>query len=133
MRREPLDRSGRYRSMFCMGAESSASVGTESFDPDPSRAGLLQMGQLGMGDNLSYNQPTEVKGLKGKTVASAACGKNHTVDLRLSLSPCHAPRLLPPALPDLPLEKPCRSLPWSTLTRSDARFHGHCRLTQCHV
>ena len=72
--------------MFCMGAESSASVGTESFDPDPSRAGLLQMGQLGMGDNLSYNQPTEVKGLKGKTVASAACGKNHTVDLRLSLS-----------------------------------------------
>ena len=69
-----------------MGTESSASVGTESFDPDPSRASLLQMGQLGMGDNLSYNQPTEVKGLKGKTVASAACGKNHTVDLRLPLS-----------------------------------------------
>ena len=43
------------------------------------------MGQLGMGDNLSYNQPTEVKGLKGKTVASAACGKNHTVNLRLFL------------------------------------------------
>ncbi len=76
-----VDDTGRC---FAWGRNHVSPCSTRLFPTRRRGSASLQMGQLGMGDNLSYNEPTEVKGLKGKKVTSAACGKNHTVPLPFS-------------------------------------------------